>query len=198
MESEKNKPLLEAMICLTEEHLRDKAVSYICLKEKEDFIKAVSVRCFDRMEIGTENGDPLPPFYKESQISKLKYMTAALMKLYLHLETDLSEDGGPWDISSECYETAARSFLISQLERIKKRTSDKTLQDKIYDLLADYKLLEKLLNAECYGMLPAMNDTLSRFQMMMSAQTTPEAVEALMKATEETKRELEGYKESRG
>ena len=47
-------------------------------------------------------------------------------------------------------------------------------------------------------MLPAMNDTLSRFQMMMSAQTTPEAVEALLKATEEAKRDLDEYREKRG
>ena len=47
-------------------------------------------------------------------------------------------------------------------------------------------------------MLPAMNDTLSRFQMMMSAQTTPEAMDALLKATEEAKRELEDYKAERG
>ena len=85
-----------------------------------------------------------------------------------------------------------------RLERIKKRTADKELQEKIYDLLADYKLLEKLLNAECYGMLPAMNDTVSRFQMMMSAQTTPEAMEALLKATEEAKQELAEYKAVRG
>jgi hypothetical protein len=185
-------------VCLTEEHLRDVAVSYVPMRDKEEFIKDVSPGCFDKMEIGTENGDPLPPFYKESAVRKHRYMTAALMKLYLHLSVDLVEDGGPWDITDETYEAASASFLISQLERIKKRTADKELQDKIYDLLADYKLLEKLLNAECYGMLPAMNDTVSRFQMMMSAQTTPEAMEALLKATEETKRELEEYKAARG
>lgn len=191
MESEKK-------IVLTEEYLRTEAVSYIPMRDKEEFIKDVSPGCFDKMEIGTENGDPLPPFYKESAVRKHRYMTAALMKLYLRVEYDTEADGDPWSITDESYETASRSFLLSQLERIKKRTSDKELQDKIYDLLADYKLLEKLLNAECYGMLPAMNDTVSRFQMMMSAQTTPEAMEALLKATEETKRELDEYRASRG
>lgn len=185
-------------ICLTEEHLREASVSYVSMRDKEEFIKDVSPGCFDRMEIGTENGEPLPPFYKESALRKHRYMTAALMNLYLRLPMDIVEDGGPWDITDETYEAASGSFLISQLERIKKRTADKELQDKIYDLLADYKLLEKLLNAECYGMLPAMNDALSRFQMMMSAQTTPEAMEALLKATEEAKQELEDYKAARG
>ena len=185
-------------VCLTEEHLRDVAVSYVPMRDKEEFIKDVSPGCFDKMEIGTENGDPLPPFYKESAVRKHRYMTAALLKLYLRLGYDAEAEADPWSITDESYEAASRSCLISQLERIKKRTADKELQDKIYDLLADYKLLEKLLNAECYGMLPAMNDTVSRFQMMMSAQTTPEAMEALMKATEEAKRDLEEYREKRG
>lgn len=184
-------------VCLTEEHLRDVAVSYVSMKDKEEFIKDVSIGCFDRMKIGTENGEPLPPFYKESAVRKHRFMTAALMKLYLRIGFDTETDGDPWSITDDSYEAASSSFLVSQLERIKRRTADRELQDKIYDLLADYKLLEKLLNAECYGMLPAMNDTLSRFQMMMSAQTTPEAMEALLKATEETKRELDEYKASR-
>lgn len=186
------------IICLTEEHLKEASVSYVSMRDKEEFIKDVSPGCFDKMEIGTENGDPLPPFYKESAVRKHRYMTAALMKLYLRVEYGTETEGDPWSITDEDYEAASRSFLISQLERIKKRTADKELQDKIYDLLADYKLLEKLLNAECYGMLPAMNDTMSRFQMMLSAQTTPEAMEALLKATEEAKRELAEYRENRG
>ena len=127
MESEKNKPLWEAMICLTEEYMREKSVSYISMRDKEEFIKDVSPGCFDKMEIGTENGDPLPPFYKESAVRKHRYMTAALMKLYLHLPVDLVEDGGDWDITDDCYEAAARSFLVSQIERIKKRTADKEI-----------------------------------------------------------------------
>ena len=190
MESEKK-------VSLTEEHLRDVAVSYVSMRDKEEFIRDASTGCFDKMEIGTENGDPLPPFYKESALRKHRYMTAALMKLYLRIECDTEAGGDPWSITDESYETAARSFLISQLERIKKRTADKELQDKIYDLLADYRLLEKLLNAECYGMLPAMNDTVSRFQMMMSAQATPEAMEALLKATEEARKELDEYNAAR-
>ena len=43
-----------------------------------------------------------------------------------------------------------------------------------------------------------MNDTLSRFQMMMSAQTTPEIMEQLQKTVEETQRELDEYRAARG
>lgn len=190
MDSEK----ITAGAVLTEEHLRENAAAYIPLGEKEKFIKEVSMRCFDKLEIADENGEPLPPFYKESPVSKVKYMMAALLKLYLRIGFDTETEDDPWSITEESFDAAAQSFLFSQLERMKKRTSDRGLQDKIYDLLADYKALEKLLNAECYGLLPAMNDTVSRIQMMMSAQTTPEAMEALMTATEEMKRELDEMK----
>ena len=103
---------------------------------------------------------------------------------------ELAEKDDPWLPSEEACDAYFASFPISQLERIKKTTQDKELRDKIYDLLSDYRALEKLLNAECYGLLPAMNDTLSRFQMMMSAQTTPESVESLMNSIEELERDL--------
>lgn len=197
MDSEKNTAFVEEKIYLTEKSLRDDAVSYVPMKDKEEFIKDVSTGCFDKMEIASENGEPLPPFYKENAVRKHRFMTAALMKLYLHIGYDTENEDDPWSITEDSYECASRSFLTSQLERIKKRTGDKALQDKIYDMLADYRLLEKLLNAECYGLLPAMNDALSRFQMMMSAQTTPEAAEALLKAVEDTRKEFEEYKNGR-
>ena len=187
MESEKK-------LTLTEDWLRQHAVSYVSLEEKERFVGDCAMRCFDKMEIGTEDGQPLPPFYKENAVSKAKYMLCGLLRLYLGIEDIQTVGEDPWmPTNAEC-DAYFAAFPLSQLERIKKTTQDKELRDMIYDLLSDYRALEKLLNAECYGLLPAMNDTLSRFQMMMSAQTTPEAMEALTKATEEMKRELEAIK----
>ena len=84
MESEK----ITAGTVLTEDYLRENAAAYIPLGEKVKFLNAVSMRCFDKMEIADENGEPLPPFYKESPVSKLRYMTAALLKLYLRIGFD--------------------------------------------------------------------------------------------------------------
>ena len=187
MESEKK-------LTLTEEWLREHAVSYVSLKDKERFVGDCAMRCFDKMEIGTEDGEALPPYYKENAVSKAKYMLCALLRLYLGIEDIQVAEEDPWMPSAEDCDAYFASFPLSQLERIKKTTQDKELRDMIYDMLSDYRLLEKLLNAECYGLLPAMNDTISRFQMMMSAQSTPEAMEALTKATEEMKRELEEIK----
>lgn len=188
----------EKKLMLTEDWLRHHAVSYVSLAEKERFVGDCAMRCFDKMEIGTEDGQPLPPYYKENAVSKAKYMLCGLLRLYLGIEDIRTAGEDPWMPADEECDAYFASFPMSQLERIKKTTQDKELRDMIYDMLSDYRALEKLLNAECYGLLPAMNDTVSRFQMMMSAQTTPEAMEALLKATEETKRELDEYRASRG
>lgn len=188
MESEKK-------LTLTEDWLRHHAVSYASMETKERFVGDCAMRCFDKMEIGTETGQAMPPYYKENSVIKSKYMLSALLTIYLGIEgLELAGEDDPWMPSAEECDAYFASFPMSQLERIKKTTQDKELRDMIYDMLSDYRALEKLLNAECYGLLPAMNDTISRFQMMMSAQTTPEAMEALMNATEEMKRELEELK----
>lgn len=51
------------------------------------------------------------------------------------------------------------------------------LRDKAFDLLADYRDLEKMLKTEIYGMLQAMNDPVSRFQDLAAQSMTPEAVQ---------------------
>lgn len=187
----------EKKLILTEAWLREHAVSYASTEIKGRFVGDCAMRCFDRMEIGTEAGDALPPYYKENAVTKAKYMLSALLTVYLGVKDIKMEDGDPWMPGDDECDAYFASFPLSQLERIKKTTQDKELRDKIYDLLSDYRALEKLLNAECYGMLPAMNDTLSRFQMMMSAQTTPEAMESLMQSVQEAKRELDDMKAGR-
>lgn len=182
-------------LVLTEEWLREKAVCYVSVEEKERFVRECSVRCFDKMEIGTENGEPMPPYYKENAAIKARYMLCGLLKLYLGVEDIQKErEEDPWMPSLDECDAYFSSFPLSQLERIKRSTKDPALRDMIYDLLSDYRALEKLLNAECYGMLPAMNDAVSRFQMLMEAQTTPEAMEALRQSVEDTKRELAALK----
>lgn len=185
----------EKKLTLTEDGLRDLAKSYASLEVKKRFLADCAMRCFDKMEIGTESGEPLPPFYKENGVSKARYMMSALVTIYLGERAVNVAADDPWELTDEEYDEYAASFPISQLERIKKTTQDKDLRDKIYDLLSDYRLLEKLLNAECYGLLPAMNDTLSRFQTMMTAQTTPEAAEATLKSLDEIRALMAAMKE---
>ncbi len=179
---------------LKENDVLTQARAYVPNGEKAGFVEYVSTRCFDRMELTTEEGEAVPPLWKENAARKMRYMTAALARLYLALP--VGDDR--WELTDEMYDRLAESQLISQLERLKKSTKNPVLRDKIYDLLADYRVLEKLLNSECFGLLNAMNDTVARLKSLLSAAVTPEALQAIQAQAEEVKGELDAYLNSRG
>lgn len=181
---------------LTEDGVLTRAVAYVPYADKAAFVDIAAVRCFDRLELTTEEGDMVPPMWKENAGRKAKYMTAALAGIYLRILPEDSEN--EWELTDEEYDALAESQLVSQLERIKKATRNPAVRDKIYDLLADYRFLERLLNAECYGLLNAMNDNVSRLKSLLAASVTPEAIQALQEEAEKTKGEVEAYLKTRG
>ena len=184
---------MEAMLVLTEEIIRDKARTYVPFAEKEDFVRSVSDNCFDRIAIGGKNGEDVPPMWKENGFIKQKYLAGALVKLYLGMEFD-TESGDKWLPTTEEYDRIMGGCPINQIERIRKNAKDKDVRDRCYDLLYDFKTLERLLSGEIAGMRPAANDVLSRFNRLMEAQTSPEAFEKLAMSAEELKKEMDALK----
>ena len=73
------------------------------------------------------------------------------------------------------YDRWAGGHIFNQIDRMKGKGPE--LRDKAFDLLADYRDLEKMLKTEIYGMLQAMNDPVSRFQDLAAQSMTPEAVQ---------------------
>lgn len=183
---------------LTEHDVKTRSRSYVANAEKEAFVNYAAMRCFDRMELSTEDGQSVPPMWKENAGRKNRYMAAALVRLYLFPRGGDAVDGSILELDDDEWDALASFQLTSQLERMKKRTGDQQLRDKIYDMISDYHVLEKLLNAECYGLLNAMNDPVARFRALMSAEVTPEAIQTMQEQMEETKRELEEYISKRG
>lgn len=188
---------MEAVLVLTEEIIRDEARSYVPLAEKEEFIRSVSDNCFDRIAIGSGNGEDIPPMWKENGFIKQKYLAGALAKLYFRLEF-ATEDKDEWLPTTEEYDRIMAGCPINQIERIRKSSKDSAVRDKCYDLLYDYKALERLLTGEIAGMRPAANDVLSRFNRLMEAQASPEAFEKLAMSAEELKKAMDDLKGSRG
>lgn len=178
---------------LTELDVLEKSRSYVPNAEKAEFVEYASTRCFDRMELSTEEGESVPPMWKENAARKMRYMTAALAKLYLSIPADAEG----WELSEAEYDRLAESQLVSQLERMKKSTKNTVVRDKLYDLLADYRVLEKLLNAECFGLLSAMNDTVARLKSLLSAAVTPEAMQEMQTQAEALKNEFDSYLKNR-
>lgn len=184
---------MNGFVVITEEMLRN-ARDYVPLAEKEAFVGAVAMNCYDSMTIGTGGENAVPPFYKENSGLKARYMMAALSELYFGIKFVPVSENDEWCMTEEQYEMWASGNPLNQIERIKRNSRDNALKDKCFDMVADYKALEKMLNSECYGLLKAMNDPVTRFTMLMEAQTTPEYVQSLMQSLSETSKEFEDFK----
>lgn len=179
---------------VTEEVIRDKAVSCVPIAAKREWVSNVVVQCFDPINIAGVTGvDEMPPMYKENTFQRYKYLAGAVVKLYLGEDfTPVSEDD-PWMMSDETFDFFCSSKPLAQIERIRRTSKDNAIKDKCFNLLQDYKDLRDMLLNEIHGLMRAMNDTLSRFQMLIAAQTTPEYVEKLTNELNAVQSELAEY-----
>ena len=179
---------------ITEASLLDKARIYIPFAEKKSWVDDVVVRCFDPIEVsGVGDGSAMPSMYKENQGRKLKYLAGALAKLYLGESFSPENAEDQWMMTNEDFDFFWGSHPIGQIERVRRYSKNKELQDNCYDMIQDYKELREMLNSEIHGYLRTMNDVLYRFQMLMAAQITPEYMQTLVNSMNEAKTELEEY-----
>lgn len=149
------------------------ARDYVPLMEKAAFAAECAGRCFDRMEVRVEGGQVLP-YFKENVERRSRYLMGGFVKLYLGADFEPVE-GETYLMSADDYDRWAGGHIFNQIDRMKGKGPE--LRDKAFDLLADYRNLEKMLKTEIYGMLQAMNDPVSRFQDLAAQSMTPEAVQ---------------------
>lgn len=181
-------------ITITEDMLSS-ARTFVPLSEKEEYINYCAPRCFVIVEISkpSENGLVEPPICKEDFFRKRRFLMSALAKMYLKQDF-LAEDGDEWLMSRDDYDVWAASHVYNQLERFK---ANPNVRNKAFDLLADFKLLEKCLNIETYGLLQAVNDPCTRIAEMIIRSTTPDAMAADAVALQEAAEKLQEYVEGR-
>ena len=181
-------------ITITEDMLMD-ARGYVSVQEKEEYITHCAPRCFAMVEINNpqDGGMSQPPVCKEDFFRKRRFLMGALVRLYLKQDF-ATEDGDEWLMSREDYDMWAASHVYNQLERFK---ANPKVRNKAFDLLADFKLLEKCLNIEAYGLLQAVNDPCTRIAEMIIRSTTPDAMAADAVALQEAAEKLQEYVEGR-
>ena len=179
---------------VTEDQIRDKARSYVPIKEKQGFINDVAGLCFDVLNISATTGDTAtPPLYKENPAKKQKYLAAAIAKLYLGEGFTKEDEDDPWMMTDVDYDFFSAVRPLSQIERIRRGTKDRELQDKCFDLMQDFKDLREMLNSEIHGLMRAMNDVLARFQLLQAMQATPEYLQGQAKELDKLKGEIAEY-----
>ena len=175
------------------ETMIEKANKYVPIIQKVEFVEYASERAFDRVEIGIggEKRDPsIPPYFKDNVQRKNRYLLGAFLKLYLGVEYTPVEDD-KWILSADDYDRYAGSHIFNQMERMKGSTKTR---DFAYDILADYRMIEKMLNTEIYNMLQVMNDPVTRFVSVLSKKSSPETMKQQMEELKNLQKELEKFK----
>lgn len=157
------------------------ARTYLPIGEKEAFVSETAPKCFDRLQI-TNNDDAMPPMYMENTGIKSRYLMAAFVGKYLGIGFTGEKEDKTLMTDAE-YDKYAGSHLLNQIERLK---SDNACRDRCFDLLADYRDLEKRMGAQIHGLMDVQNDTVLRQTMMAKADMAalPELLEEIRKLGE--------------
>lgn len=170
---------------ITEQDIRN-AATYIPIGEKSEFVQYIGDnRCLQAFNI-SYGDDALPPMFREDHELKSRYMLTALLKMYLKQNVETLEDD-EWLMTRDEYDRWCGGHLMNTIEHFK---ANKELRDKIYNMMADYKDLEKRVNLELYGRLNVMNDILLRAVQMLGSQITPDNLMSMSKTIEDMQGEL--------
>ena len=157
------------------------AKSYVPLQEKERFARTVAEKCCDvaTSRFSYDGAEILAPEMRVENFGlRQRYMMGALYKVYLGVDFEPVEDT-EWCMAVNEYDWAASTFPMNRLERFK---SDAALRDKVFDLLRDYKELDRMVSVEIGNLIAANNDVVARLLMALSMAATPEAIEQLSDA----------------
>ena len=157
-------------------------VARVCVKESR------GIRRFDEEQTEEEELQyGLPPVWAENTLNKSRVMMTVLMSYYLNV----------WDsnasllCSLDDYDEYAQAHVLNQLERYK----SSKYREKVFDLLSDYRDMEKRLNCAVYSVLRELNDPATRIMTALSTLSSPEALDKMMEAVQEAQADLASEQE---
>lgn len=108
----------------------------------------------------------------ENPAMRWRYMMGVLLNFYLGMSFEPVE-GEKWLMSQDDYDRAAAKHPMNELERMK---SDAGARNAVFDLLRDYKDLDRLVGNEIAARIAAYNDLLPRLVELLTMTATPEAL----------------------
>lgn len=108
----------------------------------------------------------------ENPAKRWRYMMGVLLNFYLGMSFEPVE-GEKWLMSQDDYDRAAARHPMNELERMK---SDAGARNAVFDLLRDYKDLDRLVGNEIAARIASYNDLLPRLVELLTMTATPEAL----------------------
>lgn len=179
---------------ITAEDLASKVNTYIELAAKTEWVSLVSDKCMDKVELSFMD-EAMPTMYMENADRKSRFLLGFFLRLYLNWNwehEDKEDQSDEWLVPYDVYDKWMRGHIFAQIEKFK---SDKDVKDICFNLLAEYKDVERRLNNEIYGKLQIKNDPVARQIMQQQMSMTPEAIEQLFDGLKEVQSAYDEYKE---
>lgn len=180
---------------ITADDLKNKVNTYVELLAKTEWVSIVSDSCLDRVELSFMD-EAIPIMYMENADRKGRFLLGFFLRLYLNWnwEHEAEEtDADEWLVPYDIYDKWMRGHIFAQIEKFK---SDKEVKDICFNLLAEYKDVERRLNNEIYGKLQVKNDPVTRQIMQQQMSVTPEAIEKLFDGLKDAQAAYDEYKEA--
>ena len=174
-----------------------KARSYIPTATKEYMARLMAKLIVRQRENDAVTSDiPLPPVLVEDRMRRLQCLHGALCGWYFGGEYEKekivsqnaagekkSEDLN-FVMSLDALDKWLEGHPMNQLERLKK---EKQVANKVYDILYDFKAFELMLNGAIREEMEMGNDPALRMAQVLAMQTTPEALQEVIKMAEDYK-----------
>lgn len=166
---------------ITKEMLME-ANDYVANAAKEAWAGENAPKCFDRLAITADN-EPMPPMYMINAGLKARYLMALFAGAYMRQKYEADEKDPAMMTDAE-YDRWAGSHVFGQIDRWK---HDAEVRNKCYDLMADFKDVEKRFSSQLNGLLAVQNDSVLRQSQYMTTQMSelPKVIEQLKELQEE-------------
>ena len=164
------------------------AKCYMPVLTKEVIAQDVARACIkETSTIGEQTDDldagfAMPPVYCESPSSKSRVMMAILLSYYLGV-VDSNEK---LMLNLETFDGWAGAHVLNQIERFKATEH----REKAFNLLSDYREMERYLNSAIYSVLREMNDPVKRFLSTLSLMGTDEQIKKTTELAKKTASEI--------
>lgn len=169
---------MEDRIIITPEML-EKASDYIPLLERQEMLESIARVCVVKVKMevkltGSNEAVSMPERYQEHRIMTKMCLMGVLALKYLHVDYD--GDDRSLQMPANIYDQWAGSHVLNQIEKLK---SDKTVGDKAFRILKDYRDFCNDLYREIDILLGHQNDVVYRLMDAMNASIRQTALEAL-------------------
>lgn len=154
------------------------ARTYMTLEDKIAFSARAAEICCDDAQISADYGGArlsLPDRKLRNLAMQSRLMMGVLLGWYLQMPID-PLDGEDYLMAQDDYNRAAMQHPINRLERLK---SDPEVRDVVFDLMRDYRDLERMVCAEIDTALSLHNDILMRTLLVLTQTASPAALQEL-------------------